>query len=282
MDAETATNPPADSPAPAEVVTEQVEATETPETEPQAQPIVEEEEVEYEGQKFKLPKPLKSALMMQADYTRKTQELAEQRKALDTERVQHATTQREHLKELGKLAMLDEQLEQYAKFNWSAAYAQDAAKAAEWNTQWNVLREHRTQLAQKIDGRENERTTLTQQETAKRHQDMDTYLAKEFNGKEFPLYTTDLDVKYGNLASSVGLAPKQFAQLALSNPSLLKLVHLAHVGQELIAKQRKAAAPAPAEPVPQVGASRSPSTNPLTDRAKIDDWMKARNKQVKR
>jgi len=44
------------------------------------------EEVELDGEKFQVPAKLKPALMMQADYTRKTQELAEIRKALEAER----------------------------------------------------------------------------------------------------------------------------------------------------------------------------------------------------
>src|SRR5215216_3195421 len=44
------------------------------------------EDVDFAGKQYRLPKELKSALMMQADYTRKTQDVAEQRKALEGER----------------------------------------------------------------------------------------------------------------------------------------------------------------------------------------------------
>ena len=37
------------------------------------------EEVEYEGKRYALPKELKDAILRQSDYTRKTQELAQQR-----------------------------------------------------------------------------------------------------------------------------------------------------------------------------------------------------------
>jgi hypothetical protein len=43
------------------------------------------EEVEYEGKKFKIPAELKPALLRQQDYTRKTQEVAEQRKAVEAQ-----------------------------------------------------------------------------------------------------------------------------------------------------------------------------------------------------
>lgn len=41
------------------------------------------EEVEYEGKQYKLPQELKDALLRQADYTRKTQEVAELRKQVE-------------------------------------------------------------------------------------------------------------------------------------------------------------------------------------------------------
>lgn len=44
------------------------------------------EEVEFGGRTYQAPKGLKPALMMQADYTRKTQELAEARRMLQADR----------------------------------------------------------------------------------------------------------------------------------------------------------------------------------------------------
>jgi hypothetical protein len=44
------------------------------------------EEIDWEGEKFQIPAKLKPALMMQADYTRKTQEVKEIRNALEAER----------------------------------------------------------------------------------------------------------------------------------------------------------------------------------------------------
>src|SRR5688572_20265217 len=65
------------------------EATEGAELEPELT-AAEEAELEYEGRKFKVPKEaadeVKSALMRHADYTRKTQEVAEHRRAVEAER----------------------------------------------------------------------------------------------------------------------------------------------------------------------------------------------------
>lgn len=45
------------------------------------------EEIDWEGEKYQIPAKLKPALMMQADYTRKTQELSATKAALDADRV---------------------------------------------------------------------------------------------------------------------------------------------------------------------------------------------------
>ena len=58
------------------------------------------EEVEHDGHKYRVPKALKPALMMHSDYTKKTQDLAEERKALQAGEQtlkQHAETQRKPL-----------------------------------------------------------------------------------------------------------------------------------------------------------------------------------------
>ena len=53
------------------------------------------DEVEWGGKKYKIPRDLKPGLMMQSDYTKKTQALSEQRKALE-EQAQAAKQEREY------------------------------------------------------------------------------------------------------------------------------------------------------------------------------------------
>lgn len=72
------------------------------------------EEVEYEGQKYKVPPALKDALLRQADYSRKTQDLAKERQAL-VEQQQTWESQREQSraalpKEHAQVAVLQHQL----------------------------------------------------------------------------------------------------------------------------------------------------------------------------
>src|SRR5882757_5915233 len=81
------------------------------------------EEVEHEGAKYRIPKALKGALLMQADYTRKTQELAEKGRGLDSEResfTKESEARRQSEKDIGRVAVMDEELEAYRKVDWQA------------------------------------------------------------------------------------------------------------------------------------------------------------------
>src|SRR5262245_52574677 len=82
MTEETATNPvegednaAANLPDTQEVEPQAVDNESGPEPE-------ESEEIEHDGRKYLVPKALRPLLLMQADYTRKTQEVAEQRRAV--------------------------------------------------------------------------------------------------------------------------------------------------------------------------------------------------------
>ena len=76
---------PAESESDPEVSSSEEVATEDPD-EGQPEVVDDSVEVEYEGEKLKVPAKVKDALLRQADYTRKTQEVAETRKAIEAER----------------------------------------------------------------------------------------------------------------------------------------------------------------------------------------------------
>lgn len=96
------------------------------------EPEEDEDEVDYEGKKYKVPKELKDALLRQSDYTRKTQELAEMRRAVTAQASElnearafsQAATQH-----AAKIHAIDETLNQYAGVNWQALIQQDPQAA---------------------------------------------------------------------------------------------------------------------------------------------------------
>ncbi|MFC3070521.1 hypothetical protein [Phenylobacterium soli] len=78
-------------------------------------------ELELDGQVHTLPAALKGAFLRQADYTRKTQELAEHRRALESERMavaEQAQAHDEALSDRAHLAALDQHLQDFAELDW--------------------------------------------------------------------------------------------------------------------------------------------------------------------
>ena len=89
-------------------------------------------EVEYEGKKHKVPPELKDALLRTADYTRKTQEVAEQRKAVEAKQVeanQAFQTSQEVIEARAHIHHVDSQLKQYENVNWAQLEQEDPVGA---------------------------------------------------------------------------------------------------------------------------------------------------------
>src|SRR4051812_16462419 len=75
----------------------------------------EEIEVQYGGKSYLLPPELKDALLRQADYTRKTQEVAQARKALEAAQAEHhqgVAHARAHIQDAARIVALNDQLAQ--------------------------------------------------------------------------------------------------------------------------------------------------------------------------
>lgn len=96
------------------------------------QPAADVEEVDIDGEKLKLPKKVAEAVMRQQDYTRKTQEVAQQRRTVE-DRSQYLDA-REHIlqstfQEAAELQATQKQLEQYAALDWNTLIAEDPQQA---------------------------------------------------------------------------------------------------------------------------------------------------------
>ncbi len=115
-----------------------VESDETDETDPED----ELEEIERDGKKYKIPAALKSELMMQADYTRKTQELAEQRKAIQEQRSLVEQASQAELNAYASLTNIDQQLAEYQKVNWDRYEDDNPFEAQKDWRRFQTLQQH--------------------------------------------------------------------------------------------------------------------------------------------
>jgi hypothetical protein len=81
------------------------------------------EDIEIDGKTYKVPK---DAALRQADYTRKTQELAEKRNVVDATFERLQTVSQAETQALASVAIVAAQLKQYEDVDWDAWEEQDA------------------------------------------------------------------------------------------------------------------------------------------------------------
>jgi hypothetical protein len=276
-DSDTSTSDQSTDQANTEVQTGDTQQTDTP--------VDDSEEIEHEGQKLKIPKAVKPLLMMQADYTRKTQEVAEQRKAVEAEReavANQAKAEREYIQELAQLTAYDNAIKQYANVNWQQLNAQDPVQAQSLWFQYEQLRDGRNAVAGQIQQKETTRKQQeeqkaleAQQATAKQIQECYATVAREIKG-----WSPELIKQLDKTASEMGFTNDELRQV--KDPRFIKLLHEAHLGRQLLKKQTAPTPPKqpPAKPLPTVGGNAPAKKDP--DRMSMEEYVKYRNEQLRK
>jgi len=136
---------PQDDKPPQDDEAEDVEA-ETPEPD--------DEDVEFEGKAYKVPKELKPALLRFEDYTRKTQEVASMRKQVEDQALFLEARQQLLVgatQELADLRAAEQELEQYAKVDWVSEANNDAGRAFALSQRQKMLENRVGQLKFKLN-----------------------------------------------------------------------------------------------------------------------------------
>lgn len=238
-----------------------------------AEPEEDLEEVDYSGKKYRIPKELKPALMMQADYTRKTQEVAETRKALearDAEIRQHAERFEEYRQDYAQLAAVDAAIQQRSNIDWKAYYESNPIEAGTANAELQQLRLYRDQVAQKIEQSQRQAADEQQRKTAQQLQEAERALARDI-----PNWGPETKTKIRTFALSQGISEQELSSLV--DPRYVKLLHLASVGAQLMTKQAAKPAPIPAKPLTTVTArSGNPASRKPLGELSMEDYVAAR------
>jgi hypothetical protein len=158
-----------------EELLDEVEET-APETDEDGNPVEEPDEpeadsdlaeVEIDGKPYKVPAELKDKFLMQADYTRKTQELAEQRKAVEATLQQLGSVSQAEQQAMVQVGLIDAQIAEYNDIDWQAWDQSDPQSAQSARLQLLMLNEQRRNAAGQYSQAQHQRTLLQQQETAK-------------------------------------------------------------------------------------------------------------------
>ena len=280
------TNPvPSDDTAPATVADDTGVAVETNDDalDEDGNPIPEEEEeIDLDGLKLKLPKgdaeKLKLAALRQADYTRKSQELAEARKAFDAERQSTTQADEGELTARANIALIDRQLAQYQQVNWAQFNDSDPFEAQKAFQQYQLLKDARATGVSYLQQAYTERTGRQQQETATRLQTGSAELARDIPG-----WSPELSAKLVDFGTrKFGLSKADFD--GVDDPRAVKLLHAAYQWDQYQDKTKKAQSIQKQQevtPAATVGRSSAPPKG-LDDRLSADEWIKRRNEQVRK
>lgn len=181
----------------------------------------EDEEVEYEGKTYKVPKELKGALMKNADYTQKTQEVAEQRKSVE-ERVE-LLNQRESLMSatFGKaveLRDIQNKLSQYEQIDWQNLVDADPVQATKLNLAYQQLQREAQQKYGELQQAQSQAQNLSEQTRQK-------FLAEEQTKLKARLPNFDMKVaeKIKSVGKEYGLTDNELNSVVDS-----RYVHILH------------------------------------------------------
>ena len=241
------------------------------------------EDIEHEGRTYRVPKALKDAFLRQADYTRKTQELAEQRRGFEQEAARLQASQQADLEGYARLVSLNDQVQAFEQLDWTALERQDPVQAQSLWRQYSQLKDGRSAMIGQLLQREDQRAFETQREAARRIDEGRAVLAREIQG-----WSPELASKLSDFGQrEFGFTPDEIG--GVLDPRMVKVLHLAYVGRQSQQKQaaaRKAEASHAAQPIRQVGAqatARRPSTTEAaSDRMSTADWFRAEQERVRR
>jgi len=244
-------------------------------------------EVEYEGQSYSVPPALKDALLRQADYTRKTQEVAQGRKALEAERAAQqrgAEVTRAHLHDAARIVALNDQLAHYDGIDWGSLKAQDPERAKALWQQRAQLTHVRDHAARAWSQKEQEHTFHAQRATARRAGEVIAALPRLV-----PDWSPELDVKLADYGTGQGLSREEITQATLHNPVFAKLLHKAHQFDE--AEKRKTIqqtfdAAQAARPVTRVGGNGGTASRRTTDSSgdalSTEEWARRERERLRK
>lgn len=257
------------------------------------QPEDELEEVEWDGEKYRIPKALKPGLLMQADYTRKTQELAEQRRTVEqhfTSLTQQAELQQQTLEHRVALRNVEQTLQQLQSIDFSQ-YDQSDPQVAAWVAQQSMrvvqYSQAKAELESAIAKTETDFQQLSERSRANAIAQADQVLSREIEGWS-PQLVRDLA---GYAAENFGITPQEL-QDSVINPdgtadtrTFKVLARLHKAETELAAlkaqttKAQQAAKQAAVTPAKAVGQRAGGYKPGLNDDLPVEEWVRRRNAQ---
>jgi len=253
-----------------EVIEETLEAEDNSEEETLEPETV---EIELDGKKYTVPADLKDSFLMQSDYTRKTQEIAAERKALSEakERVQQASEA--EVTARAKVYAYEAAIQEYQGVDWDALEMQDPVSAQRHFRKF-------MQLNQELEGAKGEYQSAVQQRTLETQQEAATRIEQGLAElqRDIPGWGPE---KAEQLMS---FGEKQFGfsrdyMESITDPKLVKLMNYAFVAQSTAKKP--VANTESIKPASKVKGGGQPISG-LDDRLSPEEWMRRREAQLRK
>lgn len=245
---------------------EEAEEAEPAVAEP-AEPEDDLEEIDWNGKTFKAPKGVKDGLLMQSDYTKKTQAVAAEAKALEARRAeidQQAAATEEELRDRAVLLGVNAQLEQYKNVDWVTLSRTDPVAYNEHRAIYDQLKQTADETAAGLQKKQAERTQAAERDLANRVEE-----TLKFAQEKIPGFKPEAIGTLVEFAQAEGI-PEEAIKSNWS-PTFLNLLRKAHIGHLTLQKQASLPKPAPAvplTPLATVSGKTTPAAN--TDLATAD------------
>lgn len=216
-------------------------------------------EVEFNGKKYQVPEELKEGLMLKADYTQKTQVVAEQRRANEErasllearERVMGATFDK-----AVAVREIQNRLAQYEAIDWQTLAANDPAQATQLNIAYQQLQREaqakNAELQQAHAQTQQLNQAIDQQKLEQERVELKSRIPN-FSEKDSQRILKNIDA-YG--------LTEQEKHLAMHSAKFVQILHEAAIGREFLASGKpkamqkvaeapRAIKPAAAQPKPR-------------------------------
>lgn len=240
------------------------------------EPVDDSEEIEHEGQKYRIPKALKDGFLMQSDYTRKTQALAADRQAFEARQAEFGKLSDAEFNARAHAISIDNALKEYAEIDWRKFFEIDPARAQAAKLDYDDLKEKKQQAINAYGQAHQARLTQEQQDTATRMREGHAELVRDIPGWNQEKATALMD--FGT--KQFGFSREEMA--AIDDPRAIKVLNAAFEFVKSSAQQKatqEAQAKQAVRPAAKVNGGASPSGR-LDDRTSTDAWMKQRQAQL--
>lgn len=232
--------------------------------------------VKVRGKKEALER-LKAERLMQADYTRKTQEVAEQRRALEAAREHHQQArqfEQQNLDIVADIRAADRQLAQLQQLNLQQISDQDPLQAQKLMVQLQQLQAFKAQAANALAQRQQQFQQWQQQESARSLTEGNAVLQREIPG-----WGPELAAKLVEYGKGRGYSDAQLH--SVTQPQFV--IDLYRSMQYDTARQKATQKPKQSQEKPPTRVQSSGKAKGVVDPDKLspEDWVKWRTSQIR-